>query len=496
MRGCNARRASALIITFSVLAMASGPSHADLECPSAIAVCSAEEIAAIPVEPLANNHWLVALTPSGYSDYVEHTQPPFIRGNPQIPEGPAPIHEMFSGEWAAAVGYNGNPPMWLEKCMRYPDWKTSSNFVIVDGVTLDATTNVDGFYDASSRIANPDLEISLRYSFKDTGIGVAMGYGSLTGPDYRLSDRYVLHQTYDIKNISGAPITDLSLFQFAASHPANTETPASDIAYDDFPHLFGGYTDFRYDMTGIATNSGLPNGFPTGSTFEDQVSLSSSTMPSAYGLGSYRGHSPGDDGVDPTTGSLKPILGLHCDVELDALANETEVLQDEIAGAMKFDLGNLAINEMKSVTVMLAMNSMAHGSPAAACLTIEDTGGDPYIRMAKGTCSGAAAAGPYDVVMGSLSQLQSFADCGAIGPDPFDCSVLTHLSCKGHAHDMDRIDLDEDAHRLDALYYLVRPSAPFTMWGEGLQPPGMNPLFRFYFTPFTAPDVDACDPIP
>jgi hypothetical protein len=139
---------------------------------------------------------------------------------------------------------------------------------------------------------------------------------------------------------------------------------------------------------------------------------------------------------------------------------------------------------------------MAHGIPAASCLTIEDTGGGPEIRMAKGACGAGSPAGPWDVVMGSLSQLELFANCGTIGPDPFDCSMLVDLRCKAHAHDMDRITLDDDAHVLDPLFYLVRASAPFSMWGEGRNPPGGNPMFRFYFTPTTAPDVDACDPMP
>jgi len=110
------------------------------------------------------------------------------------------------------------------------DWKTSSSFNILDPVTLSATPNADGFLDAFLRISNSDLEITLRYKFEDTGTGVAMGLGSLIGSAYRFSDRYVLHQTYEVRNISNAPVTGLSLFQFAASHPANTETATSDIA--------------------------------------------------------------------------------------------------------------------------------------------------------------------------------------------------------------------------------------------------------------------------
>ncbi len=496
MRAWNAHRTTVLFFALFVLLAASGPAYADLTCPTAITTCTAEEINAIPVRTLANNHWLITLTPSGYSDFVEHTQPPFIRGDPRDEAAPPPIHEMFSGEWAAAVAYNGMSPMWLEKCMRYPDWETSSDFGILDPVTLSATPNIDGFFDASSRVANLDLEIGIDYRFEDTGTGVAMGLGSLTGPAYRLSDRYVLHQTYNIKNISGSPITGMSLFQFAATHPANTEAPTADIAYDDMEHLSGLHLNYKFDITGIAINSGLTDGFETGSTFEDQVNLSTAIIPASYGLGSYRGHAPGDNGNDPTTGSLKPTLGLHCNVELDALAMETSILQDEVAGALKFDLGSLAPDETKSVTVMLALNSIAHGIPATSCLTIEETGGDPSIRMARGACAGAAAAGPYDVVMGSLSELDRFPACGTIGQDPFDCSVLTHLNCKAHAHDLDRITLDGDAHAMDSLFYLVRRSAPFSMWGEGKNRPGENPLFRFYFSPSTAPEVDACDPMP
>ncbi len=400
---------------------------------------------------------------------------------------------MFSGEWAGAIAYGGMAPTWLERCFRYPEWKTNSDFEIVDEPQFPDDPDGDGLNEGWSRIRNMHFDITVRYDMENTGTGVALGRGSAGGDAFERSNPFVLHQTYEITNISGGLLEDVSFYQLSHTHPANTETPTADVAWDDVAHAFGAHQSYRFDISGFALNSGLVDGFETGSQFHDHVSFSSSMMPAAWGLGSYRGHRPGDPGL-PASGGMKPVEGEHCDIENRMLAGETLLTGDEVAGSMRYDLGDLADGQTVSLSFLLAFQSRASGLPAEACLrVVDDTGPSLDIRLDKGPCKGAMPAGPFDVISGSLSDLALARDC-----DPtFDCVVIRNTRCLVHEHMENQFLLDDDAHELDALFYLARRSGRFTQWGFGLD--AMSPgreLRRFFFTPETAPGVDTCDALP
>jgi hypothetical protein len=476
-----------------VLALPCAARAGDTACSPAPSACTQEEIDAIPVARAANIHWALQLTPSGYTDFGTYDQPPFVRGDPRDADAPEPIHEMFSGEWAAAVAYDAMAPVWLEKCFRYPEWKTNSNFTIVDPVQFPGDPDEDGMNEGFSTIENPQLRIRVEYDFENTGTGVAMGKGSADpGEAFETSNPFVLHQTYELTNITAAPLTGVSFYKLSHPHPANAETGIVDIGFDDTPHAEGALQDYRWDISGFATNSGLVDNYETGSWFRDHVTVQTNTPPSAWGLGTYRGHAPGDEGL-PETGGMKPVEGEHCDIENQTLANETELLGDEVAGSMRFDLGTIEPDQTVAVSFVLAFQSRPAGVPATSCLrVVDDSGAFPVIELTRGACSGALDAGPYDAVMGSVYDLALVPDC-----DPaFDCTRLVNLRCKAAAHPFDRLTVDDDAHRLDTLFYLVRRSGRFTQWGEGQPAAGQPPLERFFFTPSTSPGVDACDVMP
>lgn len=482
--------AGAILLAASIAARAG-----DTICSPAIRACTVDEISALPVRDISTLLSSLQLTPSGYTDFGIVRKPPFPRWDPRTPGGPPPLHEMFSGEWAAAVGYDSMVPIWLESCLRYPEWRTNSNFSIVEVPDFSTDLDADGINEGSSLIRNPDLEIRIHYDFEIAPGGVAMGKGAADpGEAYETSDPFVFIQTYDIKNITTRTLQNLSLYQFAHMHPANAEEPIVDIGWDDTAHPFGLYGTYRYDITGFSTNSGLTDNYPTGSTFRDHVSFSSSIMPAAHGLGSYRGHVPGDNGL-PASGGMKPIVGEHCDIENRMLANEATLLQDEAAGSMRFDLGNFAPGEMKSVSVMLSFQSRAHGIPAASCLeVVNERTADPEIRLTRGPCQrgGTDDSGPWDVMYGSLYDLQLVPGCSP----SFDCTALIAPVCVAQGYTSNEITVTEDAHLTDALFYLVRHSGRFTSWGSGASRAGEPPVERFFFTPTTAPGVDACDVIP
>lgn len=492
-------RRSSLALGFAVASivwgLATSARAGDTMCAPAIRTCTAEEIAAIPVRDISTLLTQIQVTPGGYSDFVIARKPPFPRWDPRTPTGPSPLHEMFSGEWAAAIGYDSLVPIWLEPCFRYPEWRTNSNFSIVEVPDFSTDLDADGIHEGSSLIRNPDLEIRIHYDFQIAPGGVAMGKGLADpGGTYESSDPFVFIQTYDIKNTTSRTLQNVSLYQFAHMHPANAEGAIVDVGWDGSAHAAGLYQNYRYDITGFATNSGLTDNTPTGSTFRDHVSFSSSVMPAAHGLGTYRGHLPGDGGL-PSSGGLKPIQGEHCDIENRTLANETTLLQDEAAGSMRFDLGNLAPGATTSLSVMLSFQTRARGIPAASCLQIvNERTADPVIRLTRGPCprGGTDDSGPWDVMYGSLYDLQLVPGCSP----SFDCTALVSPVCIAQGYASNEITVTEDAHLTDALFYLVRPSGRFSSWGSGAPRAGELPIERFFFTPATAPDVDACDVIP
>src|SRR5512137_1619274 len=85
---------------------------------------------------LANPNWNITLTDFGYSDFLLDNTPGFVG------------REYLSGEWGSAVGYtrgNGNivAPKWMEPQFLFPDWKTNSDYHVVQGIHL-VGTNIDG----------------------------------------------------------------------------------------------------------------------------------------------------------------------------------------------------------------------------------------------------------------------------------------------------------------------------------------------------------------
>jgi hypothetical protein len=174
----------------------------------ALALLGAPHIVAAQSLTLANPHWSITLTDFGYADFLLDNTPSF--------EG----REYLSGEWGAAVGYqvSGGPAVtaqWMEPNFVYPDWTTNSTFAVVTPLTQTAL-NADTLPIAQSVIANAHLEITQRFEMLDTVVGTPMGTtpASAAGAGtFNHSNRYVLKQTYTVKNIAGAPISNLQLFQ-------------------------------------------------------------------------------------------------------------------------------------------------------------------------------------------------------------------------------------------------------------------------------------------
>ncbi|NIM01191.1 MAG: hypothetical protein GTN89_10180 [Acidobacteria bacterium] len=489
-----------VLVLFAAVAAFSPLTSAGTTCAPGGGFCTPS-----PVVVYANPHWSIQLTSFGYSDFVIYQLPPFPRWDPRDPTGAAPIHEMFSGEWAFAIRYNGTV-IWLEPCFLYPDWATNSNFIVEVPISFTTDTDGDGVLEGTSVISNGTVRITIEYDFDlatdGTDYGTAMGLGvkgTMADP-FRLSDRWVLFQRFAVENISGSMLSNVSLYTMAAVHPGNTEYAGISGAYDWTLHSSGGFQDYFWDVTAFATNSGLTDGFPTGSMFDDAVSYSINTLAGAWDIDIYPGHQFGDDGLttdpnDANMNGLKPLSGTHCNIENQALNNVTHLTDVEFAAGYRLDGGDLAAAATWLGDVMLAVDSKPIGQPAEACGHLQETGGDPVLTMSKGPCP---ASNPtmltYDIAMGSKYDLSRVPSCGTGPKGEFDCTALIDLECKARQHAMDNIPLIDDAHVSDMLVYLARPSQVFGSYGMGRNLPGNpNELWRFYFTSATAP-IDVCGP--
>lgn len=299
---------------------------------------------------LANPNWNITLTDYGYSDFLLDNTPGF--------EG----REYLSGEWGAAVGYTSGgttvAPKWLDPFWSYPDWATNSNFHVVSAINLTGTVNADGLPVAASVIASNDLQITLRYEMLDTVTGTPMGGtpASGVGPGASLmSSRYVLKQTYTIKNISGAAISNVQFFQLL--HGLQSQRGL----YDNRSYT-GSLSEFCYDVTQAGVDAWAVGAGSSGAGLEDFIGFHARTAPSGYEIGYYGIEG---NGVD-NHGTGKPSEGVHLSIENNWQAEpylsrfNTDVFtppQRWIAGTERWNLGNLAANATVTHEVLLSVRT-------------------------------------------------------------------------------------------------------------------------------------------
>lgn len=303
---------------------------------------------------LSNPYWSATFDAAGYADYFSW--------------GPSPrhevesAHEMLSGEWAAAIYYNGistSPKsMWLTDSFIVPDWSTNSVFQIVDHPDWwdDPSNPIVGYYDTGhSSIANAQVEIDIDYEIVDLGEQGSNGEGGspLSFSDtFVRSERYVLLQTYTITNITAISITDLEFYQMLHSHAANEWESAVTSVYStaDHPDPLANYTplnpvhtvgDFRYDITQWNDLEG-----PDASVFHrDWIGFSTTQAPDMIENGLYEGHD-----VRPPNGQT------HYNIEWGSL-NEDEHSYGQVAGAMGWLLGTLESSQSVSITLAVMLGA-------------------------------------------------------------------------------------------------------------------------------------------
>jgi hypothetical protein len=142
----------------------------------------------------------------------------------------------------------------------------------------------------------------------DTVVGTPMGTkpASATGAGtFNHSNRYVLKQTYTVKNIAGAPLSNVQLFQLV--HGLNAQRGL----YDNRLYT-GPLSNFRYDTT-LAGVDAFAAG--AGAGLEDFIGFHATTAPTALEIGYYGIEG---NGVD-NHGIGKPSDGVHLSIEANWL---------------------------------------------------------------------------------------------------------------------------------------------------------------------------------
>ena len=324
---------------------------------------------------LANPNWNITLTDYGYSDFLLDNTPGFIG------------REYLSGEWGSAVAYtrpNGNavPPTWMEPDFMFPDWKTNSDFHVVEGIHV-VGTNLDGLPIARSVIANDDLQITLRFEMIDTVTGTPMGVNaasSATAPKSVNSNRYVMSQTFSVKNLGASAISNVQLFQLLHGFTSQRGV------YDNRSYP-GKLSAYRYDATlaGIdETSVGADGASTTG--LEDYIAFHSSIPPTAFEIGAYGIENNGVD--DHSSG--KPSDGVHLSIE-DNWAGPPFLARKNrdyfapatrwVSGGQRWQLGTIAAGQTVDMDIVL---SLLTGT------TVKITGGSNGNSTGGGSCNGGS----------------------------------------------------------------------------------------------------------
>lgn len=306
---------------------------------------------------IGNPDWEITITDHGYSDLLFDKRPGF--------EG----REYLSGEWAAALRYDqwtpraGDPfaSVWLEPTFVAPDWGTNSDFGVTTPVTDTGADNADGFDIFTSVIANPHLEVTMTYQMLDSVAGIEMGATpkSAAGPPGSItSDRYIFSQKYEIRNISGAPVTGLQIFQFL--HGLNSQ-----MAVIDDRDYGGPYGEYKYDVfeRGLSITPDSD-----GQLFEhdDILAYHASLEPTAWEAGHYGKEPPDNHSVG------KPSIGVHLSVESDTLSG-TDLFDPGalwIGGAQRFGLGDLLEDDSVSFDVLLSIHTDTTAVPIPSSILL------------------------------------------------------------------------------------------------------------------------------
>jgi hypothetical protein len=286
------------------------------------------------------NKLAIYLDDFGYSDglfYTHHA---------------VPSHELLSGEWAAAILYDGIAsagPMWLTHSFVCPDWQTNSTFSVVQPMSPSGPNQVHSIIQNANDLLQIEIIATMVCSQTEMGISPDPAFGS-----YIASDSCILKQDYVITNLSpDSAIRNIYFYQFLHGHPGDRYDPVVKGVYDsywgyDMNAAFPESEQYHYDITmwaDITWND---------TTYTEYVGFGCQRDPwSNYDLWHYRNPNLDNSGPYGCTGG-KPADGLHLRVENDNLQGASSWGPDQTAGAQGWSLGDLLPQHACTVSVLLS----------------------------------------------------------------------------------------------------------------------------------------------
>jgi hypothetical protein len=288
-------------------------------------------------------YWNIEFDRAGYVDITNWYQSPRHEGS----------HEMCTGDIAAACWYQnistGNEAAWLTDRFVIPTFDTAEHFGDFDELPPDHYVN-NNANSGWSKINDGKLQVKIHYEVVDLGEQDVNGVGGSpiafrdanNTPVFIYSDRYILLMTYKFKNLSQtSDINNLEFYQMMHGHPAyawnnlygcyetaNFYDPLVNYQPCDSNHQTG---NFKYDITSW-------NGPQyTGDEHIDWMCFSATIAPASVDFNEFE----------------DTVSAMRTNIENRNLNGRTSWANDDMAGAAKWNIGNLMPGQTKSITLAL-----------------------------------------------------------------------------------------------------------------------------------------------
>lgn len=208
-----------------------------------------------------------------------------------------------------------------------------------------------------SVISNGQVEITIEATMREgrTIAGLSPAVDELSSI---LSHWYVMLQSYNIKNITSTTINNLSLFQMMHGQPNDDYGPNNYGVYDPTPYINpdDGFPEYHYDITLFGADVNWDQ------YRDDIIGFSSAVPPNAWGLGEFP--SIGCSGGEPGSTSL------HHLVEGNTLSFGSLTGPAEVAGVLRWDLGDLSPGQSIQHTVLFSTGHSPAGLPISPGLIL------------------------------------------------------------------------------------------------------------------------------
>ena len=218
------------------------------------------------------------------------------------------------------------------------------------------------------------------------------GYLVVAGERSIAFNRYVMNQTFRVRNLSGGDIANVRIFQLMHGYTSQQGV------YDNRTYP-GKLSQYHYDATLSGIDAGAAGEDSSASGLEDFIAFQSKVAPTAFEIGYYGIEGNGLD--DHSIG--KPSDGVHLSIEDDwqSLPYSSRQGTDSfapshkwIAGGQRWSVGNLTAGQSTDLDIVLSLltgtkvtTTGGGGAPAATCPCNVVTADFASRALSAGPCS-------------------------------------------------------------------------------------------------------------